>query len=297
MSDVPKCVDYCAGADLRELVEREMERLGVRFEDAGAVFTLLGPLGEKGTAGSFHYDHSLRVGLVAARIAEHQQGLGGFGIEPKALLLAGLLHDVGKALVPACTLAATRRWTEGDQREMDRHVLDGFRILRDRFDFTAHVIAWHHRHQRRPYPAELPEPLQPFSGETLVQIERCGWLLAMADVYDALHRVNSATGGDALSEGEIRERMHESFKEVPAIVDDLYASGVLPFVARNVHPGGYCTLGERRCHWCRVRALETGDHGTCRVCGKQMDRLPGDPYRDTHYRCRGRSSVREEQGE
>lgn len=29
----------------------------------------------------------------------------------------------------------------------------------------------------------------------------------------------------------------------------------------NPHPGGYCTLGEERCRWCRMQAaIERGEH-------------------------------------
>src|SRR3989304_22895 len=42
------------------------------------------------------YLHSIRVGLLAAEIAKYS---GIPGVKPKALLWAGLLHDIGKALV------------------------------------------------------------------------------------------------------------------------------------------------------------------------------------------------------
>jgi len=211
-------------------------QLAVKPNDLTAIWKLLGPLEVKHEPGRFHRDHSMRVGLLAAEIAAHIKIFDGFCSrcwlpkteDARSLFFAGLLHDVGKALVPACTLSATTKWTSEDQLAMEQHVLDGFRLLRDRFDFTAHVIVWHHRFQARGYPAELPGPLQPFSEDTLKLAERYGQILMLADVYDAMHRVNSATEGKFLSSEEIREKMERLHPEIFGdLVSRLYEAGVL----------------------------------------------------------------------
>jgi len=202
-------------------VVQRMVSLGVAPDDRAAVFTLLNPLSLKGEGGHFHHLHCFRVGLLAADIAEF------VGVDQRALLLAGLLHDVGKALVPAATLSATSCWTPADQKHMEGHVLDGFRLLRDRFDFTAQVIVWHHRFQARPYP-EMPEPLHSYSPETLAKAREYGKLLMVADVYDALHRVNSSTGGRPLTPEEIRRHMESLQPELLGdLVPRLYDAKVL----------------------------------------------------------------------
>jgi len=212
---------------LEQEVAHRAGQLGVKADDLAAIWKLLGPLEVKREAGCFHRDHSMRVGLLASEIAQFTQMVW-YKSHGRALFFAGLLHDVGKALVPACTLAATEKWTSEDQLAMEAHVIDGFRLLRDRFDFTAHVIIWHHRFQTRGYPKELPAPLQPFSEETLKLAERYGQILMLADVYDAMHRVNSATGGEFLSSEEIRSRMEKLHPEIFGdLVPRLYAAGVL----------------------------------------------------------------------
>ncbi|HET6956746.1 MAG TPA: HD domain-containing protein [Vicinamibacterales bacterium] len=205
-------------------------QLGVQQDDLAAIWKLLAPLETKREPGCFHRDHSMRVGLLASTIASfslpypHTESLR----RERSLFFAGLLHDVGKALVPACTLAATTQWTDEDQLAMEQHVFDGFRLLRDRFDFTAHVIVWHHRFQNRSYPKELPAPLQPFSEETLQLAESYGQILMLADVYDAMHRVNSASGGKFLSTEEIREKMEKLHPEIFGdLVPRLYKAKVL----------------------------------------------------------------------
>lgn len=229
--------DYRADkSPLKLQVAYRAGQLGVKPDDLAAIWKLLGPLETKREPGCFHRDHSMRVGLLASEMVEHvvifedERGLGrSFWLQnARALFFAGLLHDVGKALVPACTLSATTKWTSEDQLAMEQHVLDGFRLLRDRFDFTAHVIIWHHRFQSRGYPRELPAPLQPFSENTLKLAERYGQILMLADVYDAMHRVNSATEGRFLSSEEIREKMEKLHPEIFGdLVPRLYAAGVL----------------------------------------------------------------------
>jgi len=220
---------------LEDMVLRRALALDVKDDDWKAINAMLAPLGAKPKGGVYHRDHSYRVGLLASEIAAETATdtmnvfVSGKVLTPiKALFFAGLLHDVGKALVPACTLCATEKWTDEDRKNMEPHVLDGFRMLRDRFDFTAHVIVWHHAFQAGGYPKELPAALQPFSEETLEKAKEYGKLLMVADVFDALHRVNSATGGVALTSEEIKTRMLKLHPELLGdLVSRLYEKGVL----------------------------------------------------------------------
>jgi HD-GYP domain-containing protein (c-di-GMP phosphodiesterase class II) len=142
-------------------------------------------------------------------------------------LFAGALHDIGKALLPLRVLGKTDEWTALDQRIMQRHVLDGYRLLRDRFDFSGEVMLWHHRFQVRGYPKRLPPPLHRYSTATRVLIMEYGRLLALADVYDALHRSNSRSKHGGLSAEEIKEKMLEYNPDRRPLIHALYASGVL----------------------------------------------------------------------
>lgn len=221
--------DYRANRQRKISLEEEVQHragiLQVAPDDYRAIFAMLAPLGAKHEGGNFHRNHSLRVGLLASEIADAilpyaVASTGG----ARALFFAGLLHDVGKALVPMCTLCATEKWTEEDRRAMEPHVLDGFRMLRDRFDFTSHVIARHHKSQSGGYPAELP-PSPDWSEITLDKIEHYARMLTIADVFDAMHRVNSGSGGVALTEEQIKERM----LKLDPMVEELYATRTLVF--------------------------------------------------------------------
>ena len=136
----------------------------------------------------FTYHHSLRVGLLARRIARFMH------LDEKALFFAGIFHDLGKSQVPLSTLHKTVGWSNEDARIMESHVMDSYRLLRDKFDFSAGIILWHHRFQKNCYPVELPPDLHEYSQGTKVLIEEYGRVLAIADVYDAMHRKNDKFG-------------------------------------------------------------------------------------------------------
>jgi putative nucleotidyltransferase with HDIG domain len=164
------------------------------------------------------YRHSVRVGLVAHRLGRLMH------LSAKALLYAGLLHDVGKVLTMSSTLKKTDDWTPQDAIEMTRHATDGFRMLAGVFDFSAEIVLWHHRFQRNGYPDILPEPLHGYSEGTRVLIPFLGRVLALADVYDALHRVNSKFG--TLTGSAIREKMLAFNPDQRQLIEEMYEDGV-----------------------------------------------------------------------
>lgn len=166
------------------------------------------------------YEHSIRVGLMAQRIARHVH------YDEKALLYAGLLHDIGKSDVPVALLQKTDAWTAQDTATMDAHVLHGYQLLRGTFDFTADVIVLHHRFQERKYPEPLPPLLHEYSEKTRILIHTYGRILALADVEDALHRANGKFGTGPLSGLEIQEQMLRLNSDQTELIEELYRAEV-----------------------------------------------------------------------
>lgn len=209
-----------SGTQLDERLERRAADVGVNPRDWEAVKALAAPLKQKNEVTRVHYEHSGRVALLGADIAQFVH------LDPKPLFLAGLTHDLGKCLVPCSTLGKTESWTPEDTKRMKRHVSDSYALLRDRFDFTAAVVIWHHRFQANGYPVRLPKALHNYSEGTRLLIIECGRMLAVADVYDALHRSNSKFGGE-LSPDVIREKMLQFNPDRRKLIEDLYAAGIL----------------------------------------------------------------------
>jgi putative nucleotidyltransferase with HDIG domain len=211
---------------LEELLESAFVNSSVKLADRTAIKAFLGPLKVKGEIGRFHYEHSLRVGILARKLAK---ALGLPIAAERAMLFAGLLHDIGKALVPLDTLGKTDSWTEEDQRNIEPHVDDGFRMLRGKFDFSAQIMAWHHRFQPNCYPKEPAPLLHGYATDKELEIQVHGRLLMIADSFDAMHRVNFQYGKkQALSAQEIKRRMLENNKDWEHIVEFFYREGVLP---------------------------------------------------------------------
>lgn len=174
------------------------------------------------------HEHSIRVGLLTRAMGQFMH------LNERALLFAGLLHDVGKSLTAPETLQRTEGWTERDAAEIERHVMDGFRLLRGRFDFTADVVVRHHQFQQRRYPARPPGNLHTYGPGTCATIPFFARLVSLADTFDANHRVNDKFGDDTFTGETIRERMLTANADQEALVTALYDAGV--FTVRLLTP-------------------------------------------------------------
>ena len=194
--------------------EETMDELKISEKIKASIRGLLAALKQKS---EFTYAHSLRVGLLARRIGRFMH------LDEKALFFTGVFHDLGKSLIPLSTLHKTVGWTPEDSKIMESHVMDSHRLLRDKFDFLADIVLWHHRFQKNIYPVELPPYLHEYSEGTKVLIQEYGRILAIADVYDALHRKNNK-----FEEGkELREKMFEFNSDRKELVEELYNVGIL----------------------------------------------------------------------
>ena len=194
---------------------------GVKYDDKEALRGFLAPLRVNGSSAYPHYLHSLRVGLLSRAIGEftHHEG--------RPLLLAGALHDLGKCQVALDVLGKSEGWTARDAKAIQRHVMDGYRMLSGRFDFSAAIILWHHRFQADGYPKKLPKHLHVYAESSKLLIVEYGRIIALADVYDALHRANDKFGAkQELSGEEVRAKMFELNPDRKKLIAALYDSGI-----------------------------------------------------------------------
>ena len=129
------------------------------------------------SASDYLYFHSVNVGVLAVllgtvmKLKENQL---------KDLAIGGLLHDIGKLLVPGAITNKPGPLTEDEFVEMKRHTNYGFERLRDNMDVRllwAHVALQHHEwYNGSGYPRGL-------KGD---EIHLYGRIASVADVYDAL---------------------------------------------------------------------------------------------------------------
>ncbi len=197
------------------------DEVEVNEADQRALFAFQAPLREKDPTTHQHYLHSLRVGLSGRAIARFTQH------EERPVLMAGALHDLGKCQVCLATLGKTEKWTQKDTEEIKGHVLNGYRMLRGRFDFTADTMVRHHVFQLNGYPKRLPKFLHSYSQASQLLIAEHGRIVALADVYDALHRVNDKFGEKrALTGVEIKALMLEHNPDRTKLVTALYDANI-----------------------------------------------------------------------
>jgi len=172
------------------------------------------------------YEHSIRVGILASKIAIYAAKPG---ISAKMMLWAGLLHDIGKTLLPDGLLTKKSAFTQEDYAAMEPHVKYGWDMLNDVHDYTAHIIVRHHQFGPKPYPAVLP-PLPEHLNGRAEQIHTAARLLALADYYDALmHRDNERNGSKPLTAKERREIYLRDNTDEKDLVELLESVGVLKF--------------------------------------------------------------------
>ena len=224
--ELPLCTSYFPEEfTLEQRFTFALDEFHVVEDERRALVAFAAPLREKSPITHFHWEHCIRVGLVSKAIAEFQS------LEAKPLFYAGCSHDIGKCQVCLSTLGKTDSWTVHDARLIETHVMDGYRMLAGRFDFTAEIIKWHHRFQRNGYPKKLPRLLHSYCDGTKVKIAWYGRLLAIADVYDALHRINFHDGEKkALTGEEIKQKMLIYNPDEKKLIEGLYEAGVLTTV-------------------------------------------------------------------
>jgi HD-GYP domain-containing protein (c-di-GMP phosphodiesterase class II) len=143
--------------------------------------------------------HCIRIGLYSEAIAAFHGADEGY--DARAALMAGTLHDIGKALVPGELLRKTGEFTAEDRRLIEPHVMRTYELLMGILEYTGQITVRHHRFQDNPYPQELPVTATEYTSERLEWFDRHAEVLSIADFFDAA-TVRSDSHGPALSDLE-----------------------------------------------------------------------------------------------
>lgn len=215
-------------ATLEDKLDLTFNELKINNDKRKFIENTLEPLKEKNLVTLYHYQHCINVGMLSKSIARFMH------LDQKALFYAGLLHDCGKSCIYLETLAkadvrlgSNCEWTKEDAERMESHVIEGYNILKNKLDFTAEIVVRHHRYQKNQYPKYVPQFLHDYSEGTKVLIGFYSRLVALADVYDAFHRINKKSGKiSKSSDTEIKEGMLRLNSDLKFLIEDLYTSGI-----------------------------------------------------------------------
>jgi HD-GYP domain-containing protein (c-di-GMP phosphodiesterase class II) len=129
------------------------------------------------THDDYSYMHSMAVCALMVSLAR-QLGMG--ETEAREAGLAGLLHDMGKAMMPLEVLNKPGKLTDAEYDIMKTHPRRGFDLLQEGKGVGPLVLDVCLHHHERPDGKGYPDGL---SGEALTRIARMG---AVCDVYDAI---------------------------------------------------------------------------------------------------------------
>lgn len=119
--------------------------------------------------------HSLNVALLNGMQAEWLELSSD---DVNTLVLAGLLHDIGKTMVPEEIVNAPRRLTEEEAVVMRMHPTYSDDLLKGKFDDNVRLAARHHHEKLNG--AGYPD------GLAGVEIGFCARITAISDIYDAM---------------------------------------------------------------------------------------------------------------
>jgi len=199
---------YWIGDDLQEIVGRYLMTLGWISEATRL--------------------HSIRVAAICGKLGKEIRIKG---IHPRTLVIAGLLHDIGKINSDQGLLNKDGAFTAEERGRMEAHVYDGWRILRlhrRELQFVSHVAVRHHRFGKKPYPEKLPRlPASLVRHEELINIY--ARLLALADDYDSRMHRNDGRNGDNLSQFTKREQYLRDNDDQREFILILECAGVINF--------------------------------------------------------------------
>lgn len=127
--------------------------------------------------GDYTYTHSVNVSVLAMMFAKYMNYPHNV---QHAVGMAGIFHDLGKALVPIELINAPRQLTDEEFAILRKHPRLGYEHVKKTPGFTQDVLLGIYDHHERFNGSGYPRGI---SGDT---ISLTGRILAMVDVYDAL---------------------------------------------------------------------------------------------------------------
>jgi putative nucleotidyltransferase with HDIG domain len=158
----------------------------------------------------YTFVHTVNVGILSAALGE---AVGMNSDQVFSLIMAALLHDVGKQHTPLAILNKAGKLEDAERKRMEQHTIDGAALLLARRGVpdVAPIVAFEHH-------ANLDGTGYPFLGRN-ARPHLASQIVHVADVFDAL-RTNRPYRA-AMEESKVRAILLEGAGKAfdPALVD------------------------------------------------------------------------------
>lgn len=164
---------YFKEVPLQEMVHVVYTAVDPLVETAGVVYRLH----KVPRQDEYTFHHSVNVAVIAGVLGKW---LGYDGDDIKEIVLAGLLHDIGKTQVPLSILNKPGKLTDEEMEIMRSHTTAGYNLLKDNSDVPRSVMMAVLQHHERMDGSGYPMKVQ---GNKIHPFAR---IIAVADIYDAM---------------------------------------------------------------------------------------------------------------
>lgn len=125
----------------------------------------------------YTFQHSVNVGIISGLLGKWT---GYRGAELKKIIMAGLLHDIGKTQIPLEILNKPGKLSVTEMDIMKQHTTYGYQLLENEADIPQTVklgvLQHHERLDGSGYPRQITEKM----------IHQAAKIIAIADIYDAM---------------------------------------------------------------------------------------------------------------
>ncbi|MCU0679074.1 MAG: HD domain-containing protein [Planctomycetes bacterium] len=156
--------------------------------------------------------HSQRVALLGESVAKKLK------MDAKATLFAGLLHDIGKVVLPP-SLFDGHDISDEEYAKVKKHALRGFRILKELHYFVALCAGLHHKLYKHGYglsPNDFPKR---WSKKTIKKLIAISIVISVCDDIDAsMNRRTKLRNNNNHKAKTLAERLMEKYPGQELIV-------------------------------------------------------------------------------
>ncbi|MDO8640858.1 MAG: HD domain-containing protein [Nitrosarchaeum sp.] len=158
-------------------------------------------------------DHVERVALLAESVAKQMKK------DTKATFFAGLLHDVGKIILPPELFDGHNISTEEYSR-VKTHAIAGFKALKKLHQFTALCAGFHHNLYQAGYGIGAHEFPSNWSTLTIKKVLDISVIISICDFVDAFtHRKTQIKDGSDSQSSSLKDMLYQKYPNDHFVID------------------------------------------------------------------------------